>query len=91
MFRKNAGRFELWHVKDAKGIAAMTPKMTQGERMQAAKLVPVGEGEVDYKTIFANAKLAGLKHFCIEQDNAVDGDSIAASRTSYRNLVKILS
>jgi len=91
MFRKNPGRFELWHVKDAKGIAAMTPNMTRGERMQAAKLVPVGEGEVDYKTIFANAKLAGLKHFCVEQDSAVEGDSMAAARTSYRNLVKILS
>lgn len=91
MFHKNPGRFELWHVKDAKGIAAMTPGMTQGERMQAAKLVPVGEGEVDYKTIFANAKLAGLKHFCVEQDSAVEGDSMAAARTSYGNLKRILS
>src|SRR5215472_967607 len=91
MFRKNPGRFELWHVKDAKGIAAMTPNMTQGERMQAAKLVPVGEGEVDYKPLFANAKLAGLKHFCIEQDSAVEGDSMAAAKTSYINLKRILS
>jgi sugar phosphate isomerase/epimerase len=91
MFRKNPGRFELWHVKDAKGIAAMTPNMTQGERMQAAKLVPVAEGEVDYKPIFANAKLAGLKHFCIEQDSAVEGDSMAAAKTSYVNLKRILS
>jgi hypothetical protein len=66
--------------------------MNQAERMRAAMLVPVGLGEVDYKTIFANAGLSGMKHFCIEQDNAADwGDSLAAARASYNNLVKTLS
>jgi len=47
---------------------------------------------MDYKPIFANAKLAGLKHFCVEQDNAASwGDSLAAARLSCRNLLKILS
>jgi len=91
MFRKNPGRFELWHVKDAKGIKNMTPQMTQSERQRSAMLVPVGLGEVDYKPIFAAADLAGLKHYCIEQDNAADwGDSVAAARKSYQNLVKML-
>jgi sugar phosphate isomerase/epimerase len=90
MFRQHPGRFELWHVKDARGIAAMTPDMNQSARMKAAKLAPVGEGEVDYKAIFAAAGQAGMKHFCIEQDNAVDGDSMAAAATSYRNLRKIV-
>jgi hypothetical protein len=50
-------------------------------------LVPIGLGEVDYKTIFQSAKLAGLKHFKVEQDNAAAwGDSIAAARVSYTNL-----
>jgi sugar phosphate isomerase/epimerase len=91
MFRKNPGRFELWHVKDAKGIAEMSPQMLQSQRQRAAKLVPVGEGEVDYKPIFAQAQLAGLKHFCVEQDSAIEGDSLAAARTSFVNLKKILS
>jgi sugar phosphate isomerase/epimerase len=91
MFHKNPGRFELWHVKDARGIKEMTSAMTQSERMRAAKLVPVGTGEVDYKPIFAKAQQAGLKHFCIEQDNAIDGDSLAAARTSFQNLKRILS
>jgi len=91
MFQKNPGRFELWHVKDARGIKYMTPQMTQQERQRSAMLVPVGLGEVDYKPIFAAAGQAGLKHYCIEQDNAADwGDSIAAARKSYQNLVKIL-
>jgi sugar phosphate isomerase/epimerase len=92
MFRKNPGRFELWHVKDARGIKMMTPQMQQSERQRSAVLVPVGQGEVDYKAIFAAADLAGMKHYCVEQDNAADwGDSVAAARVSYQNLMKILS
>ena len=91
MFRKSPGRFELWHVKDARGIRLMTPQMPQAERQRAAMLVPVGQGEIDYKAIFAQAGQAGLKHFCVEQDNAADwGDSPAAARVSYQNLAKIL-
>ena len=91
MFRKHSGRFELWHVKDATGIRGADPKATPNARRQAAKLTPVGEGDVDYKTIFANAQLAGLKHFYIEQDNAAqNGDSMAAAKTSYQNLLKVL-
>jgi sugar phosphate isomerase/epimerase len=91
MFQKNPGRFELWHVKDARGIKSMAPNLSQRERMRAAMLVPVGEGEVDYRPIFAHADVAGMKHFCIEQDNAADwGDSIAAARVSFEKLSKIL-
>ena len=92
MFKKSPGRFELWHVKDARGIKLMNADMNESERMRAATLVPVGQGEVDYKTIFANAGLAGMKHYCVEQDNAADwGDSMAAARVSYQNLIKLLS
>jgi sugar phosphate isomerase/epimerase len=92
MFKKNPGRFELWHVKDARGIKNMDPKLNQRARMQAAMLVPLGQGEVNYKPIFAAAEMAGMKHFCIEQDNAADwGDSVAAARVSFQNLSKVLS
>ena len=91
MFAKNPGRFELWHVKDARGIREMSAGMSQSERQRSAKLVPVGEGEVDYKPIFAKAHQAGLKHFCVEQDSAVEGDSIAAAKASFVNLKKLLS
>ena len=91
MFKKNPGRFELWHVKDVRGIKLLPADMEQRARMRAITLVPVGQGEVDYKPIFAAAEMAGMKHFCIEQDNAADwGDSIAAARVSFRNLNKLL-
>ena len=92
MFRKNPGRYELWHVKDATGIKSADPKLTPNQRRGVSKLVPVGQGEIDYKAIFAKADLAGLKHFCIEQDNAADsGDAMAAAKASYQGLWKILS
>src|SRR5580693_8546200 len=92
MFKKNPGRYELWHVKDASGIPNMTPQMDEAQRMTAADIVPVGMGVVDYKTIFQNAELAGMKHYCVEQDNAnAWGDSVAAARVSYNSLVKMLA
>jgi len=92
MFAKHPGRFELWHVKDALGIKNADPKMSPSQRQRAAKLVPVGLGEVDYRAIFGAAKQAGMKHFLIEQDNAAEwGDSLAAARVSFQNLSRILS
>ena len=63
------------------------------ERQRAAKIVPMGEGDIDYKTIFANARMAGLKYFVIEQDSAgqVSGDALADCKVAYQNLRKILS
>jgi sugar phosphate isomerase/epimerase len=91
MFKKNPGRFECWHVKDATNIKFLPPAMPQNERMQNAYLVPVGQGQVDYKTIFASAAVAGMKHFCIEQDNAdAWGDSVIAAKASITGLQKIL-
>ena len=92
MFRKSPGRYELWHVKDAMGLKGMDPKATMAERQRAAALVPVGLGDVDYKTIFASAALSGMKHYCIEQDNASAwGDSMAAAEVSLKNLQRILA
>jgi sugar phosphate isomerase/epimerase len=65
MFKKNPGRYELWHVKDAK-YNQLDAKLTPGQRARAAKIVTLGEGDVDYRTIFGNAALAGLKYFAIE-------------------------
>lgn len=92
LFRRHPGRYELWHVKDAKNLKTMDPSLSPTQRQRLAQLCAVGEGDVDYKTIFAHADRAGLKHFTIEQDNAPKSkDSLAEVRTSYRNLVtKIL-
>ena len=55
--------------------------------MVEARLVPVGNGDIDYGEIFKYANVAGMKHFAIEQDSAAEwGDSIAAARVSYEHL-----
>jgi sugar phosphate isomerase/epimerase len=92
MFRKNPLRYELWHIKDVVGLKTVDRSLSPNARVSNMAFVPVGAGQLDYKPIFANAKLAGLKHFCVEQDNAASwGDSLAAARVSCDNLRAILS
>lgn len=73
LFKKNPGRFPLWHVKDLSRI-------TQ-------RPVEVGEGYVDLKRVFADAATAGLKYFFVEQDQAPD--PLVNVATSYANLQKL--
>ena len=87
LFTKYPGRFVLWHVKDVAALKTLPALPDQGGRMAEARLVPVGNGEIDYGEIFKHADVAGMKHFVIEQDSAADwGDSIAAARVSYEHL-----
>lgn len=55
LFKKHKGRIALWHVKDMD----KTPKKNFTE---------VGNGVIDFTTIFKNAKTSGMKHFFVEQD-----------------------
>jgi sugar phosphate isomerase/epimerase len=92
--RQYPGRFPVWDVRDAFGIknADANPSATPNQRRQYTYSVPVGLGEVDFKTIFASAETAGLKYFFVLQDNAATwGDSMAVARVSWQNLTKILA
>jgi sugar phosphate isomerase/epimerase len=91
LFQKHPGRFVLWHVKDVACLKCLPPATDEFARLRAARLVPVGEGDIDYKNIFKYAGLAGMKHFAIEQDSAADwGDSMAAARVSFEHLRAML-
>lgn len=75
LFKQQPGRFPLWHTKDI-NQDLKTP-------------TEIGNGVVDFKKIFANAKAAGLKYYFVEQDMAPNPfESIA---TSFTNLKKIIS
>jgi sugar phosphate isomerase/epimerase len=92
LFKKYPGRFELWHIKDVFGLKKVNPSLGPNARVSSMTFVPVGIGQIDFKTVFANAALAGLKHFVIEQDNAANwGDSLSAARVSYQNMRKVLA
>jgi sugar phosphate isomerase/epimerase len=92
LFKQHPGRFELWHIKDFFGLKTVNPSLGPTARVSSMAFTPVGVGQVDFKAVFANAALAGLKHFVVEHDNAASwGDSLAAARVSYQNMARILS
>jgi sugar phosphate isomerase/epimerase len=68
LFKAHPGRFPLWHVKDM-------------DKTAQRDFTEVGHGSIDFKRIFAQAKLAGLKYFFVEQDKtpASPFDSIQQS------------
>ena len=56
-FKQYPGRFKLWHVKDMD---------------KEGNFADVGTGTIDFKSIFAQAKLAGLEHKYVERDFTPD-------------------
>lgn len=55
-FTQYPGRFKAWHIKD---MDKADPKLN----------TEIGSGSIDFKKIFANAKLAGVQHYFVEQEN----------------------
>ena len=53
LFRKNPGRFPLWHVKDM-------------EKTPERAFAPVGTGSIDFQRIFDARKTAGMTHYFVE-------------------------
>jgi len=74
LFKQNPGRFPLWHVKDLDA--------------SREKILPLGEGTINYKPIFDAASIAGMKHFFIEHD--FPADAMASIKTSFAYLTKML-
>jgi sugar phosphate isomerase/epimerase len=75
-FAQYPGRFEQWHVKD----------MDKADRNRNAD---VGTGSIDWKAIFAKAKLSGLKNFYVEQES-YPGEPIDSAGKSAQYLKTIL-
>jgi sugar phosphate isomerase/epimerase len=90
--KKYPGRFPVWDVNDAFGIknADADASATPNRRRLYTYAVPVGLGEVDLKTCFASAAVAGLTYAVVTQSNASTwGDSLAVARVSYGNMMKM--
>jgi sugar phosphate isomerase/epimerase len=56
LFAANPGRFPMWHIKDM-------------DKANNKINTEVGTGTIDFKAIFKSAKVAGLKHAIMEQEN----------------------
>ena len=71
-FKQYPGRFKLWHVKDMDNDG---------------NFADVGTGTIDFNTIFANSKLAGVEHKFVERDQT--NDRIATIEQGYKALNKL--
>ena len=86
IFKKYPGRFQLFHMKDM--YTKQPPIFTTDG---VSDLAPVGSGLIDFKTILAAKKIAGMKFMIVEQDKTKDDKPFDAIKTSITNLTtKIL-
>lgn len=73
-FDRYPGRFHLWHVKD----------ITEG-----GELADVGDGRIDWPTLFEHAEQSGLRYGIVEHDRPGD-DPVASIAASYAYLDGVL-
>ncbi len=73
LFKLYPGRYPCFHVKDY--------DLTNN------KIVCVGQGDVDFKSAFAAADIAGMKYFFYEQDTAQSWDDVILSFNNIKKFV----
>lgn len=65
LFKANPGRFAMWHIKD---MDATDPNLN----------AEIGTGTIDYKDIFKQAKISGMKYFFVEHETNYKPDMIGS-------------
>lgn len=73
LFKANPGRFKMWHVKD----------MDKNNHELNAE---IGTGTINYKSLFQQAKLSGLKYFFVEHENNYKPDQLGSVTQSCKYL-----
>lgn len=68
-FKKQPGRFELWHIKDM-------------DKVNRERHTTVGDGTIDFKSIFKDTQIAGVKHMFVEQGNNYLPDAMSCVQRS---------
>jgi sugar phosphate isomerase/epimerase len=76
LINDNPGRFPLFHVKDM-------------DKTSAGSFTEVGNGIIDFKSIFKHADKAGMKYFFVEQDKT-PGDPFNSISQSFNYIKKTL-
>lgn len=77
LFKENPGRFKMWHVKDK-------------DRKNNDLNTEVGSGTIDFKSLFVEAKQAGMLHFFVEQENNFALNSFESIKESAAFIAKNL-
>lgn len=74
LIKAHPGRFTMWHIKDM-------------DKANKDLNTEIGMGAIDFKAIFALAKLAGVKHYFVEHETNYKPDELGSIQTSF-NYVK---
>lgn len=77
LFKKYPGRFKMWHVKDM-------------DKVNPDWNAEIGTGTIDFKSIFAQAKLAGMKRFFLEHESNYKPNPVESAATSFNYIRKNL-
>jgi len=70
LFKANPGRFTMWHIKD----------MDKNNHEVNAE---VGQGAVNFKSIFTGAQTAGVKHYFVEHEFNYKPNELGSIQTSF--------
>ncbi|MGO4906351.1 sugar phosphate isomerase/epimerase family protein [Flavobacterium sp. W20_MBD1_R3] len=77
LFKKYPGRFKMWHVKDM-------------DKVNPDWNAEIGTGSIDFKSLFAQAELAGMKRFFLEHESNYKPNPIESAVTSFNYIKKNL-
>lgn len=77
LIKEHPGRFVMWHVKDM-------------DKQHPEENTEVGNGSIDFKAVFEEASLSGMKHFFVEHENNYYPNPIASITTSCNYIKKNL-
>jgi sugar phosphate isomerase/epimerase len=86
LFQRNPGRFPLVHVKGLKKIPEGQPPVPFDQAIP--NITEVGTNDIiDWKRIFAQSSVAGIKHYFVEHDQPSSPfDSIKTSASYLKEL-----
>jgi sugar phosphate isomerase/epimerase len=70
LFKAHPKRFTMWHIKDM-------------DQKNKALNTEVGQGSVNFKSIFAEAKLSGVKHYFVEHETNYKPNELGSIKTSF--------
>ena len=70
LFKQHPGRFKMWHVKDM-------------DKVNHDFNAEIGHGAIDFKSIFAQAKLAGMERFFLEHESNYIPNPVESMKTSF--------
>jgi sugar phosphate isomerase/epimerase len=77
LFKEHPGRFTMWHVKD---MDKVNPDFN----------AEIGTGKLDFKAIFAQAELSGMKRFFLEHESNYLPNPIESAAASFNYIKKNL-